>query len=88
MKPQNTRELLEDIANLLLEHEQEQREDLLFEELDRACIYRSNCWDIINEVRPVDFYNDTTGEHATSPEQLAWSILYERFLNDYSTLIY
>jgi hypothetical protein len=87
MKPQNIRELLEDIANLLLEHEQEQREDILHQELDRATIYRSNCWDIINEVRPVDFYNNQTGDVNTTPEALAWLILYNQFLNEYSTLI-
>ena len=87
MKPQNIRELLEDIANLLLEFEQENREDILFEELNRATIYTSNCWDIINEARPFSFFNYTIGKHVTSPEQLAWAILYERFLNDYSTLI-
>lgn len=88
MQPQNIKELLEDIAGLLLEHEQEQRENILFEELERACIYRSNCWDIINEERPFDFYNETTGEHAQTPEQLAWAILYEKFMDEYSTLIY
>jgi hypothetical protein len=88
MKTPNINLELQDIANLLLEHEQEQREQILFEELDRACIYRSNCWDIINEERPIDFYNDTTGENATTPEQLAWAILYEKFMDEYSTLIY
>ena len=88
MKPQNIREILEDIANLLLEYEQEQREQILFEELDRACIYTANCWDIINEERPVDFYNDETGEHHETPEQLAWAILYGKFMDEYSTLIY
>jgi hypothetical protein len=88
MQPQNIKELVGDIAILLLEHEQEQREQILFEELDRACIYRSNCWDIINEERPFDFYNETTGENATTPEQLAWAILYEKFMDEYSTLIY
>lgn len=87
MKPQNTRELLEDIANLLLEHEQEQREEILFEELNRATIYRASCWDIINEARPVSFYCPLLGEANTTPEALAWSILYNQFLNDYSTLI-
>jgi hypothetical protein len=85
---QNIRELLEDIANLLLEHEQEQRETILFEQIENLCIYRSNCWDIINEERPVDFYNEDIGEHAQTPEQLAWSILYAKFMDEYSTLIY
>jgi hypothetical protein len=88
MKPQNTRELLEDIANLLLEHEQEQRETILFEELERLCIYRSNCWDIINEERPTDFFIEEIGKYAYKPEMLAWNILYNRFMTDYSTLIY
>ena len=88
MKPQNTREILEDIATLLLEHEQEQREDILFEELDRACIYTYACWDIIGEECPADFFIDDLGEYAQNPAQLAYSILYARFMNDYSNLIY
>ena len=88
MNTPNINSVLQDVANLLLEHEQEQRETILFEELDRLIIYRSNCWDIINEERPIDFYNDTTGENATTPEQLAWAILYEKFMDEYSTLIY
>jgi len=88
MKPQNTRELLEDIANDLLNYEQAEREQILFESLDNACIYRSDCWDIINEERPVDFYNDEIGEHAQTPEQLAYWILYTKFMDEYSTLIY
>jgi hypothetical protein len=88
MKPQNIRELLEDIANLLLEHEQEQRETILFEELYRLGLYRYNCWDIINEARPVNFYNEEIGDYAQTPEQLAWAILYNRFMANYSTLIY
>lgn len=88
MKAQNIREILEDIANLLLEHEQEQREDILFEELYRLSIYRYNCWDIINEARPVNFYNEEIGEYSKTPEQLAWAILYAKFMEEYSTLIY
>jgi len=88
MKAQNIRELLEDIANLLLEHEQDQREDILFEELDRACIYTHNVWEILNEERPINFFNDATGEHCETPYQLAWVVLYEKFMEDYSTLIY
>ena len=88
MKAQNIREILEDIATLLLEHEQEQREDILFEELDRACIYTYACWDIIGEECPSDFFIDDLGEYAQNPAQLAYSILYARFMNDYSTLIY
>lgn len=87
-KPQNIRELLEDIAELLLEHEQEQREDILFEELDRACIYTHNVWDILNEERPINFYNEETGEPCNNPYQLAWAILYAKFMDEYSTLIY
>lgn len=85
---QNIREILEDIANLLLEHEQEQREDILFEELDRACIYTTNCWDIIREERPSDFVMEYLGEYAKTPAQLAYSILYAKFMDEYSTLIY
>lgn len=85
---QNIRELLEDIAETLLEYQQEQREEILFEELDRACIYRSDCWDIINEERPFDFMMEQIGEHAKTPEQLAWAILYAKFMDEYSTLIY
>lgn len=87
-KPQNIRELLEDIANLLLEHEQEQRETILFEELERATIYRASCYDIINEGRPTDFFIDEIGNFSYKPEMLAWNILYNRFMANYSTLIY
>jgi len=87
MKPQNIRELLEDIANLLLHHEQENREDILYEELNRVLMYKANCWDIINEARPLNFYCPLLGEFNKTPEQLAWTILYNQFLNDYSTLI-
>lgn len=88
MKPQNIREILEDIATLLLEHEQEQRENILFEELDRACIYTHNVWEILNEERPINFFNEVTGEYCETPYQLAWVVLYEKFMNEYSTLIY
>ena len=88
MKAQNTREILEDIANLLLEHEQEQREDILFQEIDRACIYTYACWDIIGEECPSDFYIDDLGEYAQNPAQLAYSILYAKFMEEYSTIIY
>ena len=87
MQPQNIREILEDIANLLLEHDKEQREDILYEELNRVTIYRALCWDIINEVRPTDFYCPLLREANTTPQALAWSILYDRFINEYSTLI-
>lgn len=85
---QNIREILEDIATLLLEYEQEHREDIFFEELERACIYTYACWDIINEERPSSFFIDYLGEHATSPQQLAWYILHDKFMDEYSTLIY
>lgn len=88
MKAQNIRELLEDIANLLLEHEQEHREDILYEELDRACIYTHNVWEILNEERPINFYNEVTGDYCETPYQLAYSILYEKFMDEYATLIY
>jgi len=82
-----TNNTLQDIANLLLEHSVEHREDLLIEELNRVTIYRSNCWDIINELRPSSFYCSRIGEANTSPEALAWSILYDRFLNEYGILL-
>jgi hypothetical protein len=78
---------LQDIATLLLEHPVNQREDLLFEELERAVIYTSNCWDIINEYRPSDFYDDEIGEFFATPEQLAWKILHDRFMTDYGILL-
>ena len=36
---------------------------------------------VTKEIKPV------LGEANTTPEALAWSILYNQFLNDYSTLI-
>lgn len=84
---QNIREILEDIAQTLLEFEQQDRGDILIEELNRLTIYTYNCWEIINEVRPSSFYCPLLGEANTTPEQLAWSILYDKFLNEYSTLI-
>ena len=84
----NIREMLEDIATLLLEHEQDQRETILFEELDRLCIYTYCCYAIIFEAQPPTFYNDETGEHAQTPEQLAYWILYDEFMMLYSKLIY
>jgi hypothetical protein len=78
---------LQDIATLLLEHPVNTREHLLFEELERAVIYTSNCWDIINDDRPSDFYDEEMGEFLNTPEQLAWKILYDRFMNDYGILL-
>jgi hypothetical protein len=78
---------LNEIAELLLKHSIDVREDLLFEELNRATIYSANCWDIINEVRPRNFFCPLLGEANTTPEQLAWSILYERFIDDYGILL-
>ena len=88
MKAQNIREILEDIATTLLEFQQEEREDILFEELDRACIYAYPVWGILNEERPSHFFNDETGEHCETPYQLAYSILYTKFMDEYATLIY
>lgn len=84
----NIREMLEDIATLLLEHEQEQREEILFQELDRLCIYNYSCYAIIFEAQPSTFYNDDLGEYAQTPNQLAYWILYDEFMNLYSNLIY
>ena len=85
---QNIREMLEDIATLLLEHEQEQREEILFQELDRLCIYTYSCYAIIFEAQPPTFYNDDLGEYAQTPAQLAYWILYDEFMALYSNLIY
>lgn len=78
---------LQDIATLLLEHPVDQREDLLFEELDRATMYYHACWAILDEERPTSFLIEGIGEHATGPDQLAWSILYDRFITDYGILL-
>jgi hypothetical protein len=82
-----TNNTLQDIANLLLEHSVEHREDLLLEELDRATIYYHNCWEIINEVRPTSFMVEGIGDYATGPDSLAWAILYERFMAEFGILL-
>lgn len=78
---------LQDIATLLLEHSVELREELLFEELERATIYTHNCWEILNEERPSDFLIEELGEYPKTPAQLAWWILYERFSIEYGILL-
>jgi len=82
-----TNNTLQDIANLLLEHPVEQREDLLHEELDRVTIYRYNCWEILNEIQPQHFELEGLGTTATTPEQLTWWCLYERFMNEFGILL-
>ena len=78
---------LQDIATLLLEHSVEHREELLFEELDRATMYYHACWAILDEERPTSFFIDGIGQHATGPDNLAWSILYDRFMLEYGILL-
>lgn len=50
-------------------------EDILHQEIDRLCIYTSDCWDICRETRAHDFYIEEIGEHATDIPTLAYWIL-------------
>lgn len=82
-----TNNTLQDIASLLLEHSIDQREQLLFEELDRVTIYRSNCWEILAEIQPTDFACNMSGGWHKTPEHLVWSLLHDRFITDYGILL-
>lgn len=79
--------IIEEIAETLKEYPIENREQILFEEIEREIIYYSNVWDILNEARPTTFEVELVG-YVKTPEQLAWSVLYEQFLNRFETLIF
>lgn len=81
---------LEEIKETLLQYNKEEREQILHEEIDRETIYYNDCFNIVNDARPVSFYNEITGEYCKDINELAWYILYAAFTESerYSNLIY
>jgi len=58
-------------------------EEVLFQEIDSALTYYSTQWDILNEARPSTFELEQLGELARSPQELAWDILYTKYMEFY-----
>ena len=58
-------------------------EEVLFQEIDSALTYYFTQWDILNEARPSTFELEQLGELARSPLELAWDILYSKYMEFY-----
>lgn len=58
-------------------------EEVLFQEIDSALTYYFTQWDILNEARPSTFELDLLGELSRSPLELAWDILYTKYMEFY-----
>lgn len=58
-------------------------EEVLIQEIDNALIYYYTQWDILNEARPSTFELEQLGELARSPQELAFDILYSRYMEFY-----
>lgn len=79
--------LTEEIATTLNSYSIEDREQILYEELDRAVIYYSTQNQIIYEHGPTSYFIGELGEYAKTPEELAWWILYTRFYDRFTDLM-
>ena len=72
----NKYEYLESLQQQISELDVNQdKEMFLHEELDRAVIWYSDCWDICKEFNAFDF--ETTLGKAENLSQLAYGVLYE-----------
>lgn len=78
---------IEEIAKELNNYLKEDREQILYEELDRAVIYYSTQNQIIFEHAPTSYFIGELGEYAQTPEELAWWILYTRFYDRFDYLM-
>lgn len=58
-------------------------EEVLIQEIDNALTYYFTQWDILNEARPSTFELEQLGELARSPLELAWDILYSKYMEFY-----
>ena len=58
-------------------------EEVLIQEIDNALIYYFTQWDILNEARPSTFELEQLGELARSPQELAFDILYSKYMEFY-----
>lgn len=79
--------IVEEIAETLNSFPIENREAILHEEIDRHLIYKNDIWDILNDARPSSFYIEISGLTATTPELLAYHLIYDTFLNRFNNLI-
>ena len=89
MEKWNKYGFLEDLKNLLIEAINDgylDSKDDIFEhittEIDRSCIYYSNCWEIAYELDLNDFTEFELGE-AKNISQLAYYGLYEYVINEF-----
>lgn len=78
---------LEDIAHELQRHPQDQREEVLIQEIDTALIYTSDIWEYLNEIQPNSFELPSLGELARSPQELAFDLLYSNFYDRFGELL-
>ena len=71
---------LEDLQDLIKEENPTDVWDFIHEEIDRECIYYSNCFEIIRDLNYTDWKDNEFGE-INNISQLAYIALYE-FVTD------
>ena len=76
MKTFNEYDFLEDLKGTIKEENPTDVWELIYEEIERECIYYADCFEIVRALNITDWKDNEFGE-ITSITQLAFAALYE-----------